>query len=662
MANHDYLDFDLELAASDAEFFAHVIQSPGGQGRAAFQLQRDDELLLRFLDEMGRRRRRGRQEERITIAKLVGGNLFRAVFQGDVLTCWRASVNIARERDKGLRLRLRLNHAPALADLPWELLYDPSVNRFFHLSNQFPLVRYLEMPDPPAPLRVTTPLRVLAMLSLPSDYDELRVELEYQQLDTALRDLQTRGIIELHRLPKADLGALRAELRAHEYHILHFIGHGEFDEQSKMGALVLENERGMGRRISGETLGVMLRDEKSLRLVVLNACEGARPDLQDAFGGVAQSLIQQGIPSVIAMQFEITDQAARKFSQEFYSALTTNFPIEAALAEARKALYELPTQTEWVTPVLYSRAPDGVIFNVQIAPAASPPPPPPAAAQSAETFDEIFKRAVRAQTAAEQILQDTPVEEEQWRAKFQEASQLLQRADALQPDNPGVALRMGQVLARLHFDDPKRAREQFRRVEQILAEPTNQQEKRLLAHALLERALLTDPPNEKVLWRAGELADELDDKILLGRIEQAADRLARPNANALDDFYGGDTPRRDTKNVGAHNVGDPNWRPPTADDFNPLGRWNIQVNDMVGSRIYVEFASNGTFQLMQQVGLFQVPVSGSWSYNPVARQLALQGVVNTFQPFILALTISGRLPNGYAGIGSDGIGYVLMRA
>lgn len=377
MANHDYLDFDLELAASDAEFFAHVIQSPGGQGRAAFQLQRDDELLLRFLDEMGRRRRRGRQEERITIAKLVGGNLFRAVFQGDVLTCWRASVNIARERDKGLRLRLRLNHAPALADLPWELLYDPSVNRFFHLSNQFPLVRYLEMPDPPAPLRVTTPLRVLAMLSLPSDYDELRVELEYQQLDTALRDLQTRGIIELHRLPKADLGALRAELRAHEYHILHFIGHGEFDEQSKMGALVLENERGMGRRISGETLGVMLRDEKSLRLVVLNACEGARPDLQDAFGGVAQSLIQQGIPSVIAMQFEITDQAARKFSQEFYSALTTNFPIEAALAEARKALYELPTQTEWVTPVLYSRAPDGVIFNVQIAPAASPPPPPP---------------------------------------------------------------------------------------------------------------------------------------------------------------------------------------------------------------------------------------------------------------------------------------------
>ena len=523
MADHSYLDFDLSLHADANGYLARVINSPGGQGKSAFQLALDDETLYKFLDQMGRRRR-GVKQDRVTIAKQVGGNLFRAVFQGDVLTCWRTSLNMAREKSKGLRLRLRLNEATALADLPWELLYDPSVNRFFHLSNQYPLVRYLEMPDPPAPLRVSTPLRVLVMLSLPSDYDELRVEQEYESLNTALQDLQTRGVIELHRLPKADLSTLRAELRARQYQILHFIGHGEFDETNSAGALVLEDARGMGRRVSGETLGVMLRDEDSLRLVVLNACEGARPDLENAFGGVAQSLIQQGIPSVIAMQFEITDQAARKFSQEFYSALAANYPIEAALAEARKALYELPTLTEWVTPVLYSRAPDGMLFEIESAP----------------------------------------------------DGMLFEKESA--PEKGGINISGGTVH------------------------------------------IYGDVVGGNKNVRGGEQT----------RKETSDFTTVLPKA--------------------------------TEDEFNPIGTWNIQVQDMVGSRLQVKFSPNGTFQMVQQVGMYQVPVNGSWSFNPLTKQLSLQGVVNTFQPFILAVTVTGPLPNGYAAVGSDGIGYVLTRA
>ena len=43
----------------------------------------------------------------------------------------------------------------------------------------------------------------------------------------------------------------------------------------------------------------MIHDQDKLRLVVLNACEGARQSPADPFGGVAQSLVAQGIPAVI---------------------------------------------------------------------------------------------------------------------------------------------------------------------------------------------------------------------------------------------------------------------------------------------------------------------------------------------------------------------------
>jgi hypothetical protein len=98
---------------------------------------------------------------------------------------------------------------------------------------------------------------------------------------------------------------------------------------------------------------------------VLNACEGARSDdPSDPFAGMAQSLIRQGLPAVVAMQFEITDDAAIIFAQELYGAIADGYPLEAALAGARGAIRDDGNLTEWGTPVLYSRAPDGHLFDV----------------------------------------------------------------------------------------------------------------------------------------------------------------------------------------------------------------------------------------------------------------------------------------------------------
>jgi hypothetical protein len=65
------------------------------------------------------------------------------------------------------------------------------------------------------------------------------------------------------------------------------------------------------------------------------------------------------------MQFEITDETAITLAREFYSALADGYPVDGALAEARKAIFAQGNDVEWGTPVLHMRAPDGHVFDVE---------------------------------------------------------------------------------------------------------------------------------------------------------------------------------------------------------------------------------------------------------------------------------------------------------
>ena len=118
--------------------------------------------------------------------------------------------------------------------------------------------------------------------------------------------------------------------------LLHFIGHGDFDQQSDKSVLLFCDDEKRAKPVDGGTLGTLLHNDRSLRLAVLNACEGARTSLSNPFAGVAQGPIQCGIPAVIAMQFEITDAAAIKFSQGLYSALAAGRPVECRLGGGAK--------------------------------------------------------------------------------------------------------------------------------------------------------------------------------------------------------------------------------------------------------------------------------------------------------------------------------------
>ena len=83
---------------------------------------------------------------------------------------------------------------------------------------------------------------------------------------------------------------------------------------------------------------MLLHDHETLRLIFLNACQGAQGGRSDPFAGVAQRLVQQGAPAVLAMQFPVSDAAAIALAQAFYQALADGLPADTALSQARKAI------------------------------------------------------------------------------------------------------------------------------------------------------------------------------------------------------------------------------------------------------------------------------------------------------------------------------------
>jgi hypothetical protein len=248
--------------------------------------------------------------------------------------------------------------------IPWEFLYDEP--NLLSIWTETSIVRYLDLLGGKDPLTVEPPLRILAMVSNPSDpaLAPLDALAEREKVDAALKPLRDQGAVQVTWLEKAT----REEFISHswqgQYHVFHYIGHGDFDEHRQQGLLFFETAEGGPDDIEAETLATLL-DQPSLRLVVLNSCEGARASPDDPFTGVASRLVRQKIPAVVAMQFEITDRAAILFAWGLYGALAAGFPIDSALTQARRAILIIDeNELEWGTPVLFMRVPDGRIFDV----------------------------------------------------------------------------------------------------------------------------------------------------------------------------------------------------------------------------------------------------------------------------------------------------------
>ena len=367
MAARRYQNFDLALEGVGPGLYrARVVQCPVGEyPSVAFSLpfgESELELLMLKLDP-GRSgtRRSGFDSQRQACLDL-GGGLFDCVFREEVMLAWSRSRDVTRAAGEGLRLRLRFIEAPDVAGLPWELLYDRRTNSFVAQSDRTPLVRYLEVPYPPRPLTVDGALRILVVLSSPTDLPELDVDGEWRRVHEAMTAKTGTANVIIDRLPSPTMAELSVWLEHHDVHVLHFVGHGDYDERTQSGVVYFCDRYGRGVAVGADTLGPFLHDHDPLRLVLLNACRSARVDAVDPFGGMAQGLVQQDVTAVVAMQFPISDTAAVAFTSSFYGAVSGGIPLDQAATWARKALL-VSHPGEWATPVLFLRAPDGRVFD-----------------------------------------------------------------------------------------------------------------------------------------------------------------------------------------------------------------------------------------------------------------------------------------------------------
>jgi peptidoglycan hydrolase-like protein with peptidoglycan-binding domain len=309
-------------------------------------------------------------------AEELGGALADALFRGDLCAAYDEASAHAASNGRGIRLSLSLAAAPELLSVPWEFLYRRP--RFLASQRHSPLVRLLDTGSRVPPPRIGTTVRMLAVVASPSDLPALDVAGERRRIEQVVTGMAAAGRIELDWLDPASPRALRHALRDGNYHVLHYVGHSAFTAEGE-GMLYLEQEPdGTSVPVDSTLFANLLSDQDRLRLVVLNSCEGARTTLSDPYAGVATTLIQLGVPAVVAMQFEISDDAALLFAEELYTNLIgRQDPVDASVAEARKAVYTELDPLEWATPVLFMRDPNVELFRFEVPAAPLPPTPPP---------------------------------------------------------------------------------------------------------------------------------------------------------------------------------------------------------------------------------------------------------------------------------------------
>jgi CHAT domain/NACHT domain len=352
----EYRDFYLHVGWPDERnrFPIHVVQSPCGETRQPVWQENNLRLpacqhVLDYLQELI-----AEPEE----VELLGRSLHEFLFPPEVDEIFH---RCREDKESGLRIRLRVD-PEELSLLPWEYCFDPRTRQYLALERQTPFVRYIaEGFAAPSTLTMPRPVKLLVVLAAPRDQPALDMQREEDGIRQALQNVP----VELALLRHATIEKLHDALLDVEPHILHFSGHGVLS--NGFGALALEKPG------SGDTDPLTARQLRGLlnrmgiTLAVLNACETARHSTRDALMGVAQALIREEIPAVIAMQFLVSETVALMFTRRLYDFLFRGDPLEKIVTETRVGI-DINSEEDrisWGIPVLFMRARDGYLWKPQ---------------------------------------------------------------------------------------------------------------------------------------------------------------------------------------------------------------------------------------------------------------------------------------------------------
>ena len=268
---------------------------------------------------------------------------------------------VARAQDRKLLLRLMIRD-PELQRFPWEVMCRPETARdFIGCLPELLVTRGINSTEPYENREIRRAVRLLAisplgeedkLTSLKAALHESIAEGSLQWLDPIVGD-QAAGPRLFERLRRSDAP-----------HIIHWIGHGGTDERQNPCLYLVEDGAGESGFLLAETLAQELRTNlgAELRLVVLEACSGARPG---AFASAAEILARDGADAVLAHLWPVKAEVARDISTVFYRTLTGTRDgmgdVAASLQATRRTFIE--RGAEVFSPVLYLRGPDPRILD-----------------------------------------------------------------------------------------------------------------------------------------------------------------------------------------------------------------------------------------------------------------------------------------------------------
>ena len=349
----DYLSFDLRLGEWNPKSrtgVAEVLQSPAGEGeRYSFLLGEDIASCI------------SRTDRTPAMAIELGRKLCETLLSQESLTLWHESYQIARERRRGLRFRLRID-SWELSRLPWELLYDARRGDFLVFDHRVSLVRYVRLHAAPPALRRARSVKVVAVVASPDDGAPLDWEREVRVLREGLREMVDAGQVEIILCEHTTHEKLHLALLENTPDVVHFIGHAEYNPGKRQGFLHLENEDSHALRLGASEAARMFRRYRT-NLVVLNACDTAT----GAWAGLAPALVRAEIPAVVAMQWPVEDQAAIRFTRLFYKALSLGKTIDECVAEGRLGVSAGGSDpNDWAAPVLFLRSLSGQLWTSDV--------------------------------------------------------------------------------------------------------------------------------------------------------------------------------------------------------------------------------------------------------------------------------------------------------
>ncbi|MBE9042169.1 GUN4 domain-containing protein [Oscillatoriales cyanobacterium LEGE 11467] len=309
-------------------------------------------------------------------SKLLGEALFDSLFDDVLCQNFIDFYDlIIRKEQKRIRIELDINEKlmPELAALPWEFMCLPqkansgSVWLATAPNLAFSRRRTQCKVADPISLQPNEKLRIALVIAEPQGlnpvvYEKVKVELENLASEQAHR-------VELLPIVRAANPKAVDSILKQKPHIFHFIGHGRLSDENhqNVGQIAFVDEfGGVSWEDANDFSNLFTRNWRGI--LVLQACESGALSESQPFVGLASRVVQQNVPVVIAMQYEVSNSTASQFSCRFYKELAEGKPVDVAVQESRYAIALSPKRyrtRDFATPVIFMQVADGNLFQWQ---------------------------------------------------------------------------------------------------------------------------------------------------------------------------------------------------------------------------------------------------------------------------------------------------------